>query len=65
MPKSEHSNHINRNTIQHSVITQHRMDLFHEFDWDNVHILDKEQILHKRLLSEMTHIKKQKQGLNL
>ena len=37
---SEHRNHINRNTIQHSVITQHRMDVFHEFDWDNVHILD-------------------------
>ena len=34
---------------QHSVITQHRMDLFHEFDWDNVHILDKEQILYKRI----------------
>ncbi|KYN32565.1 hypothetical protein ALC56_13046 [Trachymyrmex septentrionalis] len=41
------------------------MDLFYEFDWDNVHILDKEQILYKRLLSEMIHIKKQKLGLNL
>jgi len=39
---SEHKNHINRNTTQHSVITQYRMDLFHEFDWDNVNILDKE-----------------------
>ena len=42
-----------------AVITQHRMDLLHEFDWDNVHILDKEQIVHKRLLSEMIYIKKQ------
>ena len=39
---SEHRNHINRNTIQISVITQHRIDLFHEFNWNNVHILDKE-----------------------
>ena len=41
------------------------MNLFHQFDWDNVHILDKEQILHERLLSELIHIKKQKQSLNL
>ena len=40
------------------------MDFGHDFNF-NVHILDKEQILHKRLLSEMIHIKKQKQGLNL
>jgi len=39
-------------------LLQHRMDLFHEFDWDNVHILDEKQILYKRLLSEMIHIKK-------
>ena len=62
---NEHKNHINRNTTQHSVITQHRIDLGHDFNWDKVHILDKEQILHKRLLSEMIHIKRQKQGLNL
>ena len=58
MSVNEHKNHINRNTIQHSVITQHRMDLGHNFNWDEVHILDKEQILHKTLLSEMIHIKK-------
>ncbi|KYN38921.1 hypothetical protein ALC56_06681 [Trachymyrmex septentrionalis] len=52
---NEHKNHINRNTTQHSVITQHRIDLGHDFNWDKVHILDKEQILHKRLLSEMIH----------
>ena len=42
-----------------------RMNLFHEFDWDNIHILDKERILYKRLLLEMIHIKKHKLGLNL
>ncbi|KYN41410.1 hypothetical protein ALC56_04173 [Trachymyrmex septentrionalis] len=57
---TEHKNHINRNTTQHSVITQYRIDLGYDFNWDKVHILDKEQILHKRLLSEMIHIKRQK-----
>jgi len=35
---SEHRNHINRNTTQHSVIIQHHIDLFHEFDWNNRYI---------------------------
>ncbi|XP_070170887.1 uncharacterized protein [Polyergus mexicanus] len=37
----------------------------HEFDWDNVEILDEEPILIRRLLSEMIHIKKQSNSLNL
>lgn len=36
---SEHRNDINRNTNNHSVITEHRKDLSHEFDWNNVEIL--------------------------
>ncbi|KYQ57494.1 hypothetical protein ALC60_03456 [Trachymyrmex zeteki] len=62
---NEHRNYINRNTTQLSVITQHRLESSHEFDWNNLHILDKEKIQYKRLLSEMIHIKKQKAGLNL
>lgn len=30
---AEHKNHINRRTIQYSVITDHRL-INHEFDWD-------------------------------
>jgi hypothetical protein len=37
----------------------------HEFDWDNIVILDEEAQLSKRLISEMIHIKKQNNGLNL
>jgi len=33
---SEHKNHIN--TITHSVITEQRIGLSHEFDWENVEI---------------------------
>ncbi|KYN15935.1 hypothetical protein ALC57_11828 [Trachymyrmex cornetzi] len=62
---AEHRNHINRNTSQSSVITEHRLQTSHDFDWDNIKILDKESIWNKRLLSEMIHIKKQKHGLNL
>jgi len=62
---SEHKNHINRNTTTHFVITEHRLNFFHEFDWDNVEILDKEWFLIKRLISEMIYIKRQNNRLNL
>ncbi|EZA48463.1 hypothetical protein X777_13796 [Ooceraea biroi] len=39
---SEHKNHIRRNTDTHSVITEHRLALNHEFNWENVRILDNE-----------------------
>jgi len=62
---SEHKNHINRNKTTHSVITNHTLEFSHEFDWENVEILDKERFLSKRLISEMIHIKGQKYSLNL
>ncbi|KYN14550.1 hypothetical protein ALC57_13247, partial [Trachymyrmex cornetzi] len=62
---SEHRNHINRNTDQRSVITEHRLEHTHDFDWDSVRILDQEQILNKRLISEMIFIRNQKNGLNI
>jgi len=43
----EYINHINWNTTQQSLL---RIDLnFHEFDWENINILDEEEFLHKRL----------------
>jgi len=59
----EHRNHIKRSSPQPSVITKHRLDFGHDFDWDKV--LDEELNFNRRLISEMIHIKKQKQGLNL
>jgi len=38
----EHRNLIKRNTTQTSVITEHRLQHSHEFDWENIVILDKE-----------------------
>jgi len=60
----EHRNHVRRNSTQNSVITDHRLNFRHEFDWDNVKILDEEMNYNKRLISEMIFIKKQKHGLN-
>jgi len=44
---TEHKNDINKNTGKHSVITEHRLDKNHEFDWDNPEILDKERFYYK------------------
>jgi len=59
----EHRSHIRRNTTQTSVITEHRLKFSHDFDWDNVEILDEEVYFNKRLISEMIYIKKQQRGL--
>jgi len=60
----EHKNHM-RTTTAHSVITDHRLSDNHEFDWDNVEILEKKHYLSKRLISEMLHITRQNNSLNL
>ncbi|KYN39294.1 hypothetical protein ALC56_06318 [Trachymyrmex septentrionalis] len=62
---AEHRNHIRYNTSSRFVITEHRRQLDHEFKWDEVVILDEEPGYRRRLVSEMLHIRKQKNGLNL
>jgi len=60
----EHRSHIRRNSAQLSVITDHRLQAEHEYDWDNAKVLDQDFNYNKRLISEMIYIKKQKHGLN-
>jgi len=60
----EHRNHIRRNSTQSSVITDYHLLFNHEFDWNDVEVLDEEMNYKKRLISEMIHIKKQQNGLN-
>lgn len=62
---SEHRNDIRRNDDNISVITDHRINFKHDFDWDNVQILDNERFLAKRLISEMIYIRLQSNSLNL
>ena len=42
----------------------HCLNEMHELDWDNIRILDTEQSLMKRRISEMIHIKDQTSGIN-
>jgi len=62
---SEHRAHIRRNTTTNSVITDHRLNHNHDFDWNNIRVLDTERNIFKRLTSEMLHIKFQSESLNL
>lgn len=57
-------NNIKLDSSRHSVITEHILNEGHKFDWDNVKIMDREKNYHKRLVSEMLHIKEQKNGIN-
>jgi len=60
----EHHDNIKLDKSKHSVITEHILDLNHNFDWNNIKILDTESNYNKRLISEMLHIKEQKNGIN-
>jgi len=60
----EHYNNIRSDESKHSVITQHILNFNHMFNWDDVGILDTESNYNKRLVSEMLHIKEQKNGIN-
>jgi len=44
---AEHRDHIKRNTSTYSVIIDHRIISDHDFDWDNVKILDVKRNLNK------------------
>jgi len=61
----EHCNNIKLDESKHSVISEHILNFKHKFDWDNVKVLDREPNWYKRLISEMLHIKEQKNGINL
>ncbi|XP_067216923.1 reticulocyte-binding protein homolog 1 isoform X1 [Linepithema humile] len=60
----EHRKDINKKTGTLSVISEHKIKYNHEFEWDNVKILDKEPTYRKRLISEMIHIKRHTQAIN-
>ena len=62
----EHCNHINKNTTtKWIIITDHKINNNHEFNWENVKIIDTEKFLDKRLISEMLYVKRQKNSINL
>lgn len=54
---------INRPSSSLTAISEHRLE-GHEFDWENVCVLDREPMFTRRLVSEMLHIQQQTKGLN-
>ncbi|KAG5330522.1 SETMR methyltransferase, partial [Acromyrmex charruanus] len=61
----EHSADIRRSTSEISVVSRHQLNhQMHELDWDNIRILDTEQSLIKRRISEMIRIKSQISSIN-
>ncbi|XP_024893281.1 uncharacterized protein LOC112468378 [Temnothorax curvispinosus] len=61
---NEHRTNFRLDPSKHSVITEHMQNLNRSFNWNNPLILDFETNYHKRLISEMIHIKEQKNGIN-
>ena len=60
----EHKADIRSSTSEMSVVSRHQLNEMHELDWDNIRILDTEQSLLKRRISEMIHIKNQISSIN-
>ena len=60
---NEHRKDIKK-TYGVSVISNHRIECEHDFEWDDVEICDIETSYSKRLTSEMIYIKKQAVPLN-
>jgi hypothetical protein len=61
----EHRNNIKLAPDKHSVVSDHVIHCDHTFDWEHASILDKETNYHKRLVSEMIHIREQNNSINL
>jgi len=61
---NEHQRDFYKNYERQSVVSRHRTDSGHDFSWNDTEILDTEQAYQKRLISEMLHIKRQKNGIN-
>jgi len=47
-----------------SVISNHRLSHNHDFDWEEVRILNNERSWNKKIVSETIHIKRQSCGIN-
>lgn len=61
----EHHRLSKKDSNNPSVFREHITKFNHNFDWKNLRILVNEGFLSKRLISEMSHIYLQKNGINL
>ncbi|EFN66419.1 hypothetical protein EAG_10230, partial [Camponotus floridanus] len=61
----EHFNNIKLHESCHSVISKHRLEYGHEFDWTETNILRNEQFLKKGEKAEMFFIKRFSNTINI
>ncbi|KYN13632.1 hypothetical protein ALC57_14177 [Trachymyrmex cornetzi] len=54
---NEHKKDINKKSGNFSVVSEHKIEFDHDFDWENIKILDNERFFGKRCVSEMLNIK--------
>ena len=55
---NEHSNNIELNEKYHNVVSKHILEFDHDFNWNNLLILHKENNYFTRCLAEIFYIKK-------
>jgi len=60
----EHKQDLFKKTGTFSVVSEHRMKYGHDFDWEEVKVLDIENNYYKRIISEMIHIKRHNNNIN-
>jgi len=61
----EHKNNIKNTAGKLSVVSNHRLDCNHDFDWEGPDILHRERNRKKREVAEMFYIKRFKNNVNL
>jgi len=61
----EHINNIKLHATNYSVISKHKIETGHDFDWKNPKILHNEKNVRKREIAEMMFIKKFDNTINL
>jgi len=62
----EHRKDITKKTTSNlSVISEHKLEFNHDFDWNNPSILDREGKYYRRLVAEMAYIKMHNNTINL
>jgi len=61
----KHRNNIKNPSGNLSVVTNHRISIHHEFEWDKSDLLHKERNRKKREIAEMFFIKKYNNNINL
>lgn len=62
---NEHRRNIKNSSSNFSVVSEHRLNFDHEFDWSNPSVLHKENHRKKREIAEMYFIKKLNSTINL